>query len=254
MTKRTRQPRAEAARREGRRPAAAFRFAATCFVVAMASPAVAGMAPVEGAVLNADVWGGWIGDGVGGAHPDFTQFFNVAYGGALDQSNTYGDVTMTLNGTWGGRNRQPNPPDVPPDFTDSLMLRSWGGPWDSDGVVGTSDRTVTVSGLVPSQAYDTSLWAYESQDGYGFDVLVNGALVVDNFVIDSSPTHNDDNRMDFQATADGAGVVVFTYTDPTTTSTVYKINGIRMTPIPEPGSLVLLALGTLGLVVLRRRK
>jgi len=203
------------------------------FLAVSVAPALAvhTMAPVEGAVLNVDVWAGWVGDPPDYTpHVDFTQSFNVVYTGSVDRTYTFGAITMTLNGRWGGRNRAGCCPATP-NFTDRAMMLTWGGPWDTDTVAGTSDRNVTVSGLTPGVTYDTSIWSWEAQDGYGFDISANGVLVVDDFVISSVPSHNDDNRNDFQSIADDAGVVVFTYSDPTTTSTTYKINGIRMTPL-----------------------
>ena len=230
-------------------------LATAAFLAVSVAPASAIMAPVAGAVLNVDVWSEWIGDEPDEIpHPDFTQFFNVVRNGSMDRTHTFGAVTMTLDGTWGGRNRGPYRILNDGVFTDHDMLISWGKPFDDDADVGTSDRTVTITGLTAGLTYLTSLWAWEAQDNYGFDLLANGVLVVDDFMIDSTVTTNDDSRMDFEATADAAGTVVFTYTDPTTTSTVYYLSGLRMTPIPEPGSIVLLALGTLGLVALRGRK
>ena len=210
------------------------------FLAVSVAPALAvhTMAPVEGAVLNVDVWAGWVGDPPDYTpHVDFTQSFNVVYTGSVDRTYTFGAITMTLNGRWGGRNR-PGCCPATPDFTDHAMMLTWGGPWDTDTVAGTSDRNVTVSGLTPGVTYDTSIWSWEAQDDYGFDISANGVLVVDDFVISSVPSHNDDNRNDFQSIADDAGVVVFTYSDPwngpccdVPTSTTYKINGIRMTPL-----------------------
>jgi hypothetical protein len=230
-------------------------LATSAFLLVPVAQASAAMAPVYGAVLNVDVWSEWIGDEPDEIpHPDFTQFFNVVRNSSMDRTHTFGAVTMTLDGTWGGRNRGPYRILNDGVFTDHDMLISWGKPFDDDADVGTSDRTVTITGLTAGLTYLTSLWAWEAQDNYGFDLLANGVLVVDDFMIDSTVTTNDDSRMDFEATADAAGTVVFTYTDPTTTSTVYYLSGLRMTPIPEPGSIVLLALGTLGLVALRGRK
>ena len=200
---------------------------AGAFLIVLVAPASAAMAPVEGAVLNVDVWGGWVGDADQNPHPDFIHSFNVVYSGSFDRSYTFDGVTMTLDGKWGGRNR----PGCCAAITDHLMLRTWGGPWESDTSAGTSDRTMTITGLTPGVTYDTSLWSWEGQDGYGFDVSVNGVLVVDDFVISSPALTNEVNRNDFQSIADAAGVVVFTYSDPTTTSTTYKVNGLRMTPI-----------------------
>ena len=65
------------------------------------------------------------------------------------------------------------------------------------------------------------------------------------------PVHNNENRVDFVATADSSGVVVFQYADKGVYG--YRLSGLTM--IPEPGSLVLLlGLAGLGLVAFLRRK
>ena len=219
--------------------------------------------PALAANLSVDVWGEWRGiDGTPANYPaGFDDALYCGYSGTLDPTvtNTEG-ITMTLNGSWGGRNRGVGKPaNVPPDFTEAALLQSWGSSWDpSDG--SALERTVTISGLVPNMVYDTSLWGYEHNNPQGWDVSANGVLVVDDFLWTPNPDHNDLNRSDFQATADGSGVVVLEYSDPTSGDQPgnylpYKINGIMMTAVPEPGSLVLLlGLAGLGLVSFLRRK
>ena len=75
-------------------------------------------------------------------------------------------------------------------------------------------RTVTVSGLDPNTTYSTSLWAWEAGNVLEFDLSANGVLVKDNYRSVSNPTSNDQNRIDFEATSDGSGVVVLQYSDP----------------------------------------
>ena len=85
----------------------------------------------------------------------------------------------------------------------------------------------------------------------------NGVLVVDDFAWILNPTHNDQNRMDFQATSDGSGVVVLALSDPQGAGAPYgveyRVNALRIfdhvpvEAVPEPSTicLILAALGML---------
>ena len=194
--------------------------------------------PLPQPQLAVDVWGEW-----NTAQPGFTDTIYCGFNGTLDPTvTTAAGITVTLNGTWGGRNRgDVAAPDVPPDFTEHGLLVDWGSSWDpSDG--SALERTVTISGLEPDTTYDTSLWGYEHNNPQGWDVSANGVLVVDDFLWNSVPTHNDENRMDFQATSDGDGIVVLEYSDPTSGLVAgqylpYKINALTMTdPLATPAT------------------
>jgi len=216
------------------------------FLLVPVAQASAAMAPVYGAMLNNDVWGGWIGDSPAQeGHPDFTQLFNVVYNGSPDRTFTStSGVTTTFPGVWGGRNRGvTSAPDIPPDYTDHLMLVNFAFPYGIPSAT-NDNRDVIISGLTPNATYDTSVWGWEfcipSVPIMGWDLSAQGVLVADDFVTVCAPTHNDDNRIDFQTTADGSGVAVFTFSDPTDgtyTSPSYRFNGVRMTHVLTPGTI-----------------
>ena len=208
--------------------------------------------PALAADLAVDVYSEW-----NLVQPGFDDLLYCGYSGTMDPTVTNAaGITVTLDGMWGGRNRAATmDPDNPPDYTERNLLAEHGGPWTNDDI-----QTVTISGLEPGMIYNTSLWAWEQGQLQGFDLSANGVKVVDDYVSVSHPTSNDDNRIDFQATADESGEVVLEYSDPRSGAgpgafPSFKINALEMTVVPEPGSLVLLlSLAGLGLVSFLRRK
>ena len=219
--------------------------------------------PTPELLLSVDVWGEW-----NTSQPGFTDTIYCDFNGTMDPSvTTAAGITVTLDGLWGGRNRgETATPDVPPDFTEHGLLVDWGGNWSANTAESGNTRTVTISGLEADKTYNMSLWGHEWNNPQGWDVSANGILVVDNFRWTPVPYSNDQNRVNFEATADGDGVVVLEYSDPTNGAGIgeyptYMINAIQIydpnpvAAVPEPSTicLILIALGMfLGAKFFRR--
>ncbi len=214
--------------------------------------------PAPEPVLAVDVWGE-----SNTVQPGFDDTVYCAIDGStIDPSvTTAAGIAVTLDGPWGGRNRGgAAAPDAPPDFTEHGLLVDMGIPWDVNPATG-NERTVTISGLSENMLYDVSVWGYDSTV-LGWDLSANGTSVVDDFVTVPVPTTNDDNRMDFQATSDGSGVIVLAYSDATVGGGVgeypeYRINALQIythnsaSAVPEPSTICLI-LAAMGMLLVHR--
>ena len=168
--------------------------------------------------------------------------FPVANGGA-DQSQTFGAVSVTLDGQWITRDRTA-PADNPPAFTENGLLRDFASPYEP--------LSVTIEGLKANTMYDVSVWAYDADNYSVFtsDWFANGELLADDFSVDgtSDPSSNAQQRIDFLVTSTALGELLITGADSSTGD--YRINAIQIRAfVPEPGTLGLAALGAAVLAI-----
>lgn len=173
-------------------------------------------------------------------------------------TNTYGAYTVTTfipsaNGGYNNRGALPAGTPLAKLYSDFAYLN------------GTTDITITVGGLAPNTDYVMKFYAFD-HIGYGrthtvkFTPTTVGNVATVVFSDSALPTTADQYSATATWTSNAAGLIQFhprdTWTDGTNSGVGSLINGFRISSMstPEPGTLVLVATGLLGLLAYAWRK
>ena len=204
--------------------------------------------------------------GPGAVEPGFDSF---PAGGT--NSKTFGGVTVSLStfgdGLAGNSDRSETIDQrdrgAPADngsFTQGDLLRDFVFADHTDRG-GGEGLDVTISGLASNAAYGFVLWSNEGATTgvvpqFTGDWTANGtpiAALTGHNPGGPAPTSDlNDFRKEFNATSDGAGVIVPRGVDSGIHRSAHPLNGLQI--IPEPTSMVLLALGFAAMIGATRRR
>ncbi len=192
------------------------------------------------------------------SNPGVTQagFSEFLLPGSAGGTRTFGDLSVTVTSPTGQviDDRRRGLPTNAGDFTQQELLRDFifgNGTSSADGL------DVLVAGLEPEGLYEVTLWAFDRESGGGrsSDWYANDVLVQEYFFNrDNLPTTNDDYAFSFLAHADAMGELLLAGRAAGGNNPNVFLNAMQLTMVvPEPGTLLLLALG-LPVVLLRRRR
>lgn len=188
-----------------------------------------------------------------GAAPGYTAF-NVPHLGFLNQtaanpSATANGVTFTINGNisaWGGRNSNvPTPPDAL--LGDYLFI-----PKAPTFGVAPLPMPWTVSGLIPNASYEFVFSHGENDANGGVPNGLGGRQVTINSGAQSLTVSSllGDRTKSLVLLSDGGGTITGTFTGGGEEGNLAALS-IR---VPEPASIALVGLGSLGSLLMIRRK
>lgn len=178
-------------------------------------------------------------------------------------------VTLTITGAAGGRDRGIGagainvPAGAFAEMYQDIIFTSGATNMAPGGTI-----TATFTGLELSTAYEVTAWSYDSgaTNASNPDAAVNqdffaGGAALANITYGGDqggpgPDPNTDALTDYSATfqifSDANGGAVFTTSS--SGSQGARLNGIRLVAVPEPASLALLSLLSLGMCAVRNRK
>lgn len=140
-------------------------------------------------------------------------------------------------------------------FTESDLLRDF---VFADNGLNGQGLDVLIQGLTPGGRYDGTVWSHDANVVGGVsrisDWSANGVLVKDDYELARGvPTSNADYQFGFSTRANGLGEILIEARQVGTNASVI-LNALQLDAVPEPGAVVLLAIGMTGLLAYAWRK
>lgn len=183
---------------------------------------------------------------------------------ATTQTQVIGGFTVSVfpanveTGNLGASGRERGAPVDNGSFTYGSLLRDLVTRIAQGDTVGNPLVSLQISGLPVSTSYTLQLWALDNANGAGAEVstwydMSSGSNITLGTITNSNaaaPTSNNDFSLTATVTTDSTGTLKLGSVFPNSQG---QINGFTLNTIPEPGSLVFLAMGMMSVLSRRRR-